>query len=989
MSKLHNVYYTPEKQKTDIIFASEIVLRDDVTLQEGVDNNTLENIITFNNDVNANVITEEDGRITVSTNGATHTVNLYIPETALSKKLEVPIIQGTTRWMFEADEEEAIVRAVEFVPPLDKRFMTIKGDTAGSAAGTRVITVVPRRGCKWLDGSSRVYTYSWAITPRTISIPYMTYTLRNGTQETSTTIKGDYSITFNAATQAIPSTYETNYVAYAGLSTYYGTGTYRNVYALRYPNSTIWTDNSTTSKTYRITVNPKTVTIPALTHNTSQILWDTEKLVPKEQVINVNGIEPMFVDGASSLTVKELGTYTISWNLIYPEHTMWTDSSTDTKSQNYIVTPKILTADEARYAQSNTLVYNYKPQSATFNNYTQFVGVGGNVSATNAGTYHATAVLVDPINLRWPDGTNENKSAPWVINRMTVTIPRKTNVHTYNGTTQTVSWNYFKPELMTMSGQTVAVNAGTFTTTFDLIDKVNMQWEDKATAARNIGWSVNRMSVNRPYQNGQLYYTGSARTVVWADFYPEYMTLSGTTTATNAGTYWAYFTPTSNYSFNGTTTSLAVQWVIIRNKMPASYSTNFTQSHTYNGSNKIGVKNYNSTYHTLWGTTAATNAGTYTFYIAPKGSYEWYQGGQGTKTFQWVISRALGTISVGRSTLKVMSEKASNRTYITTNCGSVSVENVNSSYASASVTGTRYVTFTGGRYAGGYTAKVTAWDNNHTTASVNVSINNVLGRTNGGYDVLYWNSMTNHTGIWENNTFFYIWNQKTERSRTVNSGSDPATYLVSRFMSVYSTNWREALPTEDGTDYRSKFRVNFYVNVKARLKASGYNCATGAYSMTRGGTIVELNAPVEFRWSGDQSKSSSGSGSYYTTDANSYNNEIYMHGLKYVFEGTEIAYYATSWMSIKAITDSNTGMTVFSAESLSSNQTFSCNDNNNKPYCHNVSNCSHCNDCNNCSNCYNCADSPYCDNCNNSCDVCSHCADACNCNCDCDCNYSY
>lgn len=66
-----------------------------------------------------------------------------------------------------------------------------------------------------------------------------------------------------------------------------------------------------------------------------------------------------------------------------------------------------------------------------------------------------------------------------------------------------------------------------------------------------------------PSQSGSLTYTGSALSPSWNNYNSAQLTLGGTTSATNAGTYTATFTPTSNYEWSdGTTAAKSVSWTI-------------------------------------------------------------------------------------------------------------------------------------------------------------------------------------------------------------------------------------------------------------------------------------------------------------------------------------------------------------------------------------------------------------------------------------------
>ena len=89
-----------------------------------------------------------------------------------------------------------------------------------------------------------------------------------------------------------------------------------------------------------------------------------------------------------------------------------------------------------------------------------------------------------------------------------------------------------------------------------------------------------------PSQSGSLTYTGSALSPSWNNYNSAQLTLGGTTSATNAGTYTATFTPTSNYEWpDGTTAAKSVSWTI--GKAAGSLSITPT-SLTLNTSNPTG-----------------------------------------------------------------------------------------------------------------------------------------------------------------------------------------------------------------------------------------------------------------------------------------------------------------------------------------------------------------------------------------------------------------
>ena len=99
--------------------------------------------------------------------------------------------------------------------------------------------------------------------------------------------------------------------------------------------------------------------------------------------------------------------------------------------------------------------------------------------------------------------------------------------------------------------------------------------ENGVTQTATFNVTVNRKSVTKPTWKSNLTYTGSAQSVssasYWNNYNTSYMTIGGTTSATNAGTYIATFTPGSNYRWaDGTTSAINVNWTI--NKATGSLS---------------------------------------------------------------------------------------------------------------------------------------------------------------------------------------------------------------------------------------------------------------------------------------------------------------------------------------------------------------------------------------------------------------------------------
>lgn len=84
-----------------------------------------------------------------------------------------------------------------------------------------------------------------------------------------------------------------------------------------------------------------------------------------------------------------------------------------------------------------------------------------------------------------------------------------------------------------------------------------------STSQRTTG-TANRITIaNVPSQSGTLTYNKSSQSPSWSNYNTTYMTIGGTTSGTNAGSYTATFTPKGDYRWSdGTTTAKSVTWSI-------------------------------------------------------------------------------------------------------------------------------------------------------------------------------------------------------------------------------------------------------------------------------------------------------------------------------------------------------------------------------------------------------------------------------------------
>lgn len=93
-----------------------------------------------------------------------------------------------------------------------------------------------------------------------------------------------------------------------------------------------------------------------------------------------------------------------------------------------------------------------------------------------------------------------------------------------------------------------------------------------------------------PAQNGALVYTGGSLSPAWSNYDSEQLILGGTTSAVDAGTYTATFTPTANYMWSdGSTGAKAVEWSIGKANGALSISPTSLQLKLSDGASNISV----------------------------------------------------------------------------------------------------------------------------------------------------------------------------------------------------------------------------------------------------------------------------------------------------------------------------------------------------------------------------------------------------------------
>lgn len=258
-------------------------------------------------------------------------------------------------------------------------------------------------------------------------------------------------------------------------------------------------------------------------------------------------------------------------------------------------------------------------------------------------------------------------------------------------------------------------------------DNVQDAIEEVRATAMNALEAVQKfhMTITVPTQNGSLTYTGSTQSPSWNGYDTTKLTLDGTTSGTNAGSYTATFTPKTGYIWSdGTTTAKNVTWSIGRANLSDTLPTQ-SVSLTYTGNAQSPTwSNYDSSKMTL-SVTAQTNAGTYSASFTPTANYRWSDGSTTAKSVNWAIGKAAGSLTLSKSEITLNNNtKSATFTITRSGDGAITVESSNTTVATVSLSGTTVTVNSVNDKTGTatITVKVAADTNHNAPANKTVSV---------------------------------------------------------------------------------------------------------------------------------------------------------------------------------------------------------------------------------------------------------------------------
>ena len=227
-----------------------------------------------------------------------------------------------------------------------------------------------------------------------------------------------------------------------------------------------------------------TITVDKATIDTSKWSWyypNDFTYTGTAQTVRIINYNPTLVTPFyTGATQTNVGTYTanVRFDLNEPEN------------YNEIVFPgltwKIKKSPVSKpNCQFRTTIYTGNEQTLDVPTNGKYI-VSNNIY-TNAGVYYVGISLKDNYNYQWEDGSVENLSIKWIIQKAEVAIPQVDKKYTYTG--KALSLGLEENDLYSVIGGS-ATEVGKYTTTLILKDPANYQWANSESAILTINWEI-------------------------------------------------------------------------------------------------------------------------------------------------------------------------------------------------------------------------------------------------------------------------------------------------------------------------------------------------------------------------------------------------------------------------------------------------------------------------------------------------------------------
>lgn len=297
-----------------------------------------------------------------------------------------------------------------------------------------------------------------------------------------------------------------------------------------------------------VTVQPKV--IEKIPSQSNTLTYNSDLQQPTWADYN---LDELSIGGA--LNGVNAGSYEVEFTPKYGY--CWDDTTTTARTVSWLINRAKI---ETIPSQKEVPTYNSSVIIPEWNDYNPTeLAISGDTSATDAGSY--TAIFTPTDNYCWFDDSIEGKDIEWSIAKATLEVPSQQGILTYNGELLKPTWSNDSIKFCDVEGIQESIDAGSFTLT--LTPKSNFTWADGTETPQQVTWTIGRAILQVPQQSGALTYNTKEQKPTLSNNSADYCIVSGTTSATNAGTYTLTLTPTSNYEWSDNSTeSKDITWVI-------------------------------------------------------------------------------------------------------------------------------------------------------------------------------------------------------------------------------------------------------------------------------------------------------------------------------------------------------------------------------------------------------------------------------------------
>lgn len=524
---------------------------------------------------------------------------------------------------------------------------------------------VPNYLYKWEDDTTDDIVLTWRVNKAILDIPTVDIS----------------EFDYDGTTKTAPvSSYNTAIVTRTGTISAVKAGDYSVIYSIRDKNSAEWADGTTDDKTVIWKINKSVFAIPTAENTSFEVLPVTIAYNSSaySQTLELDNFDTnvMTVSGNSAAYP---GIYTATIALRDVSSASWEDGTTENKTIEWKITKKEHLVTKPSLVKDK-FQFNGLTQSVSFNNLNDSIFIiRPETSGIKAREYNAVAELRDSsvYNFKWEDGTTEDYIMPWEIEKAAFDKPvLDNNSFDYDGLQKSVTVNGYNSNVMAYDSYSVfnATAARKYSVVVSLKDKLSSTWADGSTDDVILPWVINETTFEIPtVTNTEFTYNGGYQSPTISGFSSNVMTVSGNS-AVNAGEYTIIFTlkdATSASWKDGTTEQKKFSWkinkAIAKIDKPYLSDTEFTYNgytfvyHATNSSYKTErgyvyayIRNFNSTYSSISGTTRNSSAGDYSIVITLKDTTnyiaQWSDGTTEPLELKWKINKAVFEIPTLSST---------------------------------------------------------------------------------------------------------------------------------------------------------------------------------------------------------------------------------------------------------------------------------------------------------------------------------------------------